>query len=557
MGHGIRRDANGSVELRPAITLFRSAIDRDWLLGLNRAMRISFPSWRSLWLGGLGLSLAFGIQAEVKLHPMFSDHAVLQRDLAVPIWGTASEGEKVTVEFAGQKRTTTAKNGRWRVDLRPMKASAKGGTLRASGPTNHVDINDVVVGEVWVASGQSNMEWSMAQSFQPETDIAASSNPNLRLFTVTKRRSAEPKLDLDYAPHAWAVASPDTVKRFSAVGYYFGRDLVAALKDVPVGMIHTSWGGSPAEAWMSVAALEADAEYRSKILAPYAESRANWEKSVAAWEKKKADATAKGEKFNEGRPWQPWQPGELYGGMLANIIPFGIRGAIWYQGESNAGRAWQYRRLFADMITNWRRDWGQGDFPFYAVQLAPWDKNRKRDLSVIAAEIGESDWAELREAQNYVAETLPKVGIAVITDVGDKDDIHPTRKGPVGERLARLARDEVYGEAILAYGPRLKSAQFEDEFVQLRFRDAGLGLTTLDGKPPTGFIVAGADKKWYPATATFQGNQTILLRSDSVPRPVAVRYGWNDHPLLNLVNSDDLPASPFRTDNWPVTTQGK
>jgi sialate O-acetylesterase len=215
---------------------------------------------------------------------MFSDHAVLQRDLAVPIWGTASEGEKVTVEFAGQKRTTTAKNGRWRVDLRPMKASTKGGTLRASGPDNHVDVNDVVVGEVWVASGQSNMEWSMAQSFQPETDIAASSNPNLRLFTVTKRRSAEPKLDLDYAPHAWAVAGPDTVKRFSAVGYYFGRDLVAALKDVPVGMIHTSWGGSPAEAWMSVAALEADAEYRSKILAPYAESRANWEKSVAAWE---------------------------------------------------------------------------------------------------------------------------------------------------------------------------------------------------------------------------------------------------------------------------------
>jgi sialate O-acetylesterase len=438
-----------------------------------------------------------------------------------------------------------------------MKASAKGGTLRASGPANHVDVNDVVVGEVWVASGQSNMEWSMAQSFQPEADIAASSNPNLRLFTVTKRRSAEPKLDLDYAPHAWAVASPDTVKRFSAVGYYFGRDLVAALPDVPVGMIHTSWGGSPAEAWMSVAALEADAEYRSKILAPYAESRANWEKSVADWEKKKADAMAKGEKFNEGRPWQPWQPGELYGGMLANIIPFGIRGAIWYQGESNAGRAWQYRRLFADMITNWRRDWGQGDFPFYAVQLAPWDKNRKRDLSVIAAEIGESDWAELREAQNYVAETLPNVGIAVITDVGDKDDIHPTRKGPVGERLARLARDEVYGEPILAYGPRLKSAQFEDEFVQLRFRDAGLGLTTLDGKPPTGFIVAGADKKWYPAIATFQGNQTILLRSDSVPRPVAVRYGWNDHPLLNLVNSDDLPASPFRTDNWPVTTQGK
>jgi sialate O-acetylesterase len=342
--------------------------------------------------------------------------------------------------------------------------------------------------------------------------------------------------------------------------------------DVPIGLIDNAWGGSAAEAWVRRDLLETNPHFKTlmdgwvikeKDLSS-AEAKAKYETALASWKAKAAEAKAAGKPFTVRAPQGPEQilsgqhrPGNLYNGVLLPVMGYGIKGAIWYQGESNAGRAWQYRRLFADMITNWRRDWGQGDFPFYAVQLAPWDKNRKRDLSVIAAEIGESDWAELREAQNYVAETLPNVGIAVITDVGDKDDIHPTRKGPVGERLARLARDEAYGEPILAYGPRLKSAQFENEFVQLRFRDAGLGLTTLDGKPPTGFIVAGADKKWYPATATFQGNQTILLRSDSVPRPVAVRYGWNDHPLLNLVNSDDLPASPFRTDNWPVTTQGK
>jgi len=506
---------------------------------------------------GFWFASLLALQAEVKLHPTFSDHAVLQRDLAVPVWGTAADGESVTVEFGGQKRTAIAKDGHWMVDLRPMRANASGSVLRASGPANTVELQDVVVGEVWVCSGQSNMEWSLSRSFQPEGDMASSANANLRLFTVTKRRSAEIKTDLDYAKHAWVAAGPDTVKNFSAVGYYFGRDLVAALKGVPVGIIHTSWGGSPAEVWMRLAVLEADSEYRAKIVAPGAENRAKWEKTVAAWEQRKADAANQGTAFTEGRPGQPWQPGELYSGMLANVIPYGIRGALWYQGESNAGRAWEYRRLFADMITNWRRDWGQGDFPFYAVQLAPWDKNRKRDLSAIAAEIGESDWAQLREAQNYVAATLPKVEVAVITDVGDKDDIHPSKKAPVGERLSRLARAQVYGEKIVAQGPRLKTAEFEDGLARLTFADTGSGLKTADGMAPIGFILAGADQKWHAATAQIENGKHLLLRSDAVPRPVAVRFGWNDYPVLNLVNSEDLPASPFRTDTWPVSTQGK
>ncbi len=505
-----------------------------------------------LWAGS-----AILLRAEVRIHPVFSDHAVLQRDLKVPVWGTANVGEKVTVEYGGQKVSTVARSGHWMVNLRPMRANAQGATLRVSGLFNTVELQDVVVGEVWVCSGQSNMEWPMSRSDQPDQDIAVSANANLRLFTVAKRRSPEIKSDLDYAPHAWVLASPKAVRDFSAVGYYFGRDLERALKGVPVGLIHTSWGGSPAEVWMRLQVLEENPEYRANIVDKFQESRTNWEKSVAAWEQRKSDAAAKGTAFNEGRPWQPWQPGELYAGMLANIIPYGIRGAIWYQGESNAGRAWEYRRLFADMIRNWRKDWGQGDFPFYAVQLAPWDKNRKRDPGVIASETVESDWAQLREAQNHVAATLPNVDVAVITDFGDKDDIHPTRKGPVGERLARLARAQVYGQNVVAHGPSLHGAEFEDEFVRLTFDNAGRGIRTSDGRSPQGFLVAGADQKWHLADATIEGSNALLVRSSEVARPVAVRYGWSDFPIVNVVNGEGLPASPFRTDTWPVSTQPK
>ena len=497
------------------------------------------------------------LQAAVRIHPLFTDHAVLQRDLNVPVWGTADTGEEVTVEYGRHRVRTVAKEGRWMVKLPPMKASTQGQTLRVKGPGNQVDVKDVVVGEVWVCSGQSNMEWSMAQSHKPDADIAASANSQIRFFTVTKRRSVEAKTDLEYAPHAWVMAGPETTRRFSAVGYYFGRDLAKALPGVPIGLIHTSWGGSPAEVWMRRAVLEDDAEYAAKIIAPAVKSQNAWAESVSAWEKRKADAAAKGTAFNEGRPGQPWNPGELYGGMIANLIPYGIRGAIWYQGESNAGRAWQYRNLFADMIRNWRRDWGQGNFPFYAVQLAPWDKNRKRDLAVIASEVGESDWAELREAQNHVAQTLPNVDVAVITDVGDKDDIHPGLKGPVGERLARLARAQVYGQDILAHGPRLQSAEFNDSEVRLTFKDTGTGLSTSNGADVHGFLVAGSDRRWYPARVQIRDANTLVLESSSVTRPKAVRYGWNDHPVLNLVNSDGLPATPFRTDSWPVSTQGR
>ncbi len=505
------------------------------------------------------LTLTLPVAAEVRLHPLFSDHGILQRGIRVPVWGTGDEGERVTVEFAGQKVSTTAHNGRWQVSLSPLKASNHGAVLKASGPANATEVTDVVVGEVWICSGQSNMEWPLSRSYQPEADIQASANPNLRLFTVAKRRSPEAKTDLDYAKHSWAVAGPDTVKNFSAVGYYFGRNLEEDLKSqgVPVGLIHTSWGGSPAEVWMSDSAIRANPSYARDLQEADAAAYLGYQKGLLAWETEKAAAVAKGEAFTKNRPFAPWQNSELYNGMIANLIPYAIKGAIWYQGESNAGRAWQYRELYGDMIKNWRRDWGQGDFHFYAVQLAPWDKSRRREMSVIASEVGDSNWAELREAQDFVAATVPNTGVAVITDVGDKDDIHPTRKAPVGARLALLARSKAYHEPVESSGPVVRTFTFVGGEALLDFSHVGSRLQTRDGLAPTGFSVAGEDHKFHAATARIRGKSEIVVQSSEVAKPVAVRYGWADYPVVNLRNGAGLPASPFRTDSWELTTQKK
>ncbi len=494
--------------------------------------------------------------AEVRVHPLFSDHTVLQQSKPVPVWGTGAEGESVTVEFADQKSSATAHNGRWMVRLNPMPASIDGRDLKITGPTNGVVLHDVVVGEVWLCSGQSNMEWPLSRSFQSTNVMATSANSQLRLFQVSKRRSPDVKLDLDYAPQKWVLAGPETVPGFSAVGYYFGRDLERSFHNakVPVGVIHSSWGGSPAEVWMSESALRGDPAYSKDIWTPGIENFEKWKTSVAKWDADAAAAKSRGETPKGNRPGQPWRPSELYNGMLANLMPYAIQGALWYQGESNAGRAWEYRRLFGDMIRNWRRDWEQGDFWFFAVQLAPWDKNRKRDLATIGAEVGNSDWAELRDAQNFVAQTVPNVGVAVITDLGDKDDIHPTKKAPVGERLALLARARAYKEKVEFSGPAVEQIKVHGGDIRLRFGHARGGLKTPDGQPLTGFTIAGADHQFHPAVARIDGTR-VIVSSPEVKTPLAVRYGWNDYPVVNLVNQAGLPASPFRTDDWPLTTQ--
>jgi len=502
--------------------------------------------------GGLAAALfsAAAVFADVKLPAVFSDHMVLQREKPIAVWGWAEDGEKVTVQLGKDEVSTEAKNGKWKVLLSPLKAGGPH-KLKVQGK-NQVEFNDVLVGEVWLASGQSNMEWPLKLSFEPQEAIAKSANDKIRLLTVPKLKANEPAQDIKAQ---WVECSPTTVSNFSAVAYFFGRDLQKAL-GVPVGLVHTSWGGSPAEGWMREEVMAENQLYKAEVLDSYVDQAKSAQAAIEKWEAEKTDLEKEGKKITRNRPVMPfWKPAELYNGMIAPLIPYTIRGAIWYQGESNAGRAWQYRNLFADMIANWRNDFGQGDFPFLLVQLAPWDKNKKRDISEIAKEPVESDWAELREAQLWSTKVLPNVGMAVITDVGDKDDIHPTKKEPVGARLALAARTIAHGEKITAAGPTYRDITIEGDKAILSFDDIGRGLEARGGDLK-GFAIAGADRKFVWATAEIKGDR-VIVSNPNVPNPVAVRYGWADYPVVNLFNKNGIPATPFRTDSFPMTTGPK
>ena len=477
------------------------------------------------------LALVLSARADVRLPALFSDNLVLQQNMRVPVWGWADEGEEVTVRFRGKTVSTKAKGGKWMVQLSRLKAGGPD-DLAIEG-RNKIQLKNVLVGEVWICSGQSNMELPLKSSFESTNDIAACSNPKLRLFLVAKAKANAPA---ENVKAQWKECNPETVPGFSAVAYYFGRNLQQA-RQVPVGLIGTYWGGSPAEVWMSQQTLESNPEYKRDILGSYAEALRKAESSGA----KKQPAG--------------WKPTELYNGMIAPLIPYGIKGAIWYQGESNAGRAQQYRTLFADMIRNWRRDWGQGDFTFLAVQLAPWDKGKKRTLEAITEKPGDSDWAELREAQLLTTKTLPNVGMAVITDVGDKDDIHPTKKEPVGARLALAARGIAYAEKTDYSGPIYKKMQVKGAQSLLSFEHTDGGLETRGGEL-TGFAICGPDKKFVWANAEIHGDK-VAVSSPQVSQPVAVRYGWSDFPVVNLWNKAGLPATPFRTDDFPMVTATK
>jgi sialate O-acetylesterase len=499
------------------------------------------------------LALAFwsavAARADVKLPAVFSDHMVVQRDKPIAVWGWADDGEKVTVQLAGQEASTEAKAGKWQVFLPKLQAGGPH-SLKVQGK-NEIEFRDVLVGDVWVCSGQSNMEWPLRASFQPQETIANSANNKIRLLTVPKLKANEPGQDFK---GLWVECNPANTPNFSAVAYFFGRDLQKAL-NVPIGLIHTSWGGSPAEVWIRQEVLANNPLYKAEILDPYSDQVKRVEADIQTWEAERADSEKEGKKMTRNRPGLPWKPTELYNGMIAPLVPYSICGAIWYQGESNAGRAYQYRSLFADMIANWRADFGQGDFPFLLVQLAPWDKSKKRELAEITKEPGESDWAELREAQLWSTKVLPNVGMAVITDVGDKDDIHPTRKEPVGARLALAARKIAHGEKIVFSGPTYQSLAIDQNKAILRFENVGSGLDS-HGEKLQGFAIAGADRKFVWADAQIQGD-TVVVSSPGVPRPVAVRYGWADFPVVNLFNKEGLPATPFRTDSFPMITGPK
>ncbi len=486
------------------------------------------------WFAALGAMLLLGpsaARADVKLPGLISENMVIQQKAPVHLWGWADEGETVTVRFVGREASTTARNGRWAVTLKPAPSAGGPFTLTIAGK-NTITLNNVLVGEVWVCSGQSNMEWPLSASFEPQTHIAAATNPQIRLLTVPKVRSGAPRDDV---AANWQECTPQTVADFSAVGYFFGRDLHKALK-VPIGLIDSSWGGTPAEAWTRAAVLEGHPDLRSltgsyrRALSGYYTARLNHAAAVAK---------AKAENQPAPRePGRPWKPGELYNGMIAPLLPYRIRGVIWYQGESNAGRAAQYRTLFPAMIQNWRDDWNIGTFPFLAVQLAP--------FMAIQPQPTESSWAALREAQLHAAKVLPKVGLAVITDVGEENDIHPRKKEPVGARLALAARKLAYNENIVHSGPVYRSMRVVGDRAVLSFDHVGGGLEAR-GDKLTGFAVLGPDNQWVWADAKINGN-TVEVSAPGVSRPVAVRYGWANYPVVNLWNKDGLPATPFRTD---------
>lgn len=462
--------------------------------------------------------------AEVSLPAIFSDGMVLQRHKPVTIWGTAEAGAEVTVRFGGQERSATADGeGRWRVSLAAMEASSEGRGLRVAAGGEVIELADVLVGEVWIGSGQSNMEWTMNQ-ISADEDIAAAADEGLRLFTVQRGVAEEPRGDMR-ASASWRAASAESVRPFSAVAYYFGQVLRRELEgDVPVGLIVSAWGGTPAEAWTPLDALEAEPR-----LSPLLE---RWGNQI--------DNDA-------GQANSPHRPANLYNAMIAPMTDLSLRGVIWYQGESNVPRAAQYRTLFPLMIESWRQAFGQGDFPFLFVQIAPFRYHEawNRDPA---------DAAELWEAQMLTLKSVANTGMAVTTDISQVDDIHPVNKVDVGRRLARWALAYTYNMDVVPSGPIYTHHAIEGEAVRLHF-DYAAGLRSSDSQALTHFTVAGRDGEFHPATAEIDG-ETIVVRSEQVGEPIAVRFAWHDSAEPNLVNGVGLPASPFRTDSLPLGTRG-
>ncbi len=499
-----------------------------------------------------GLSHA---HAEVKLPAIFGDHMVLQQNQSNRIWGWADPAEGVTVAIGQQLKSAKAgPDGKWLTELEPIPAGGPY-TLTVKGK-NEVRIEDVLIGEVWVCSGQSNMEWPVSSAYDPDLEIRTAKYPKVRLITVPRVGTQEPQYDFN---GKWEPCSPDTVGGFSAVGYFFGRLLHQTL-DVPIGLIDNAWGGSACEAWIRRDLMASDERYTA-LLERWAQTEKSYDhqKATAEYQVRLADWKALEEKAKaEGQPppQRPQQPGNpltgnarpsnIYNGMVKPILGYGIRGVIWYQGESNAGRAYQYRSLFPLMIRSWRDEWKAGDFPFYWAQLA--------DFRDEKPEPGESDWAELREAQTMTMSALPNTGQAVIIDLGEAQDIHPRNKQDVARRLARWALARDYGVPIVYRSPLYRSMEKQGSKILLTFDHVGGGLKTFDAREPQGFAIAGSDREFAWAKASITGSDKIEVWSDQVADPVAVRYAWADNPVNNLRSREGLPVTPFRTDDWPGIT---
>lgn len=527
---------------------------------------------------------AFADAADLRFAKIFTDHCVLQREMSVPVWGWTEPGSQVTVEFAGQKETATADgNGKWLIRLDPMKASRQSRELTVSSAGQSLTLKDVLVGEVWLCSGQSNMGLAISKAKGGKEAVANADLPHFRMFRVKQNPMYEPGADVD---GDWFPCSPKAFedgRDFSAVGFFFGRQLLKSL-DCPIGLIGSYVGGSPVEAWMSEKALtafpagiakrseafkrlnafqqardamgEAMVEHAPKLAAWKAELAArneNHRKDLAAWQAAVRKAREAKEPLPE-RPKpaalsrRPLEPNRyphhatvLFRGMIEPLIPYAIRGTIWYQGEANCypRRAEEYATSFPLMIEDWRQRWGRGEFPFLFVQLPNFAK-------------GKVDWMTLRESQRQALGKVPNSGMAITIDVGDPNDLHPADKAPVAHRLALLARNRVYGEDVVSSGPLIESAErMENGEVRLAFRHTGSGLHALDATEPGGFEVAGSDGKFVAARARIDGD-SVIVRSEETT-PLHVRYAWspNPFPAANLYNAEGMPASPFSIEIQP------
>lgn len=470
----------------------------------------------------LALLLAsFQMFSQISLPTMFTDNMVIQQKSNNPIWGKAKPNSKVTVKTSWNNKEYIAesdKEGNWKTAIETPSAGGPY-TIKISNNRKSTELKNVMVGEVWICSGQSNMEWPVGDFGKVanyEEEIRNAKYPNIRLLQVEKNTSDQPLQEIKAAGNGWQECSPETIDKFSATAYFFGRNLHENL-DIPIGLINTSWGGTVAEAWTSEESLSQLPEFVERI-----------------------------EDFNNKNyandPGNPNHPTTLYNAMIAPIVPYGIKGAIWYQGESNDSRAYQYQTLFPLMISDWRTKWGY-DFPFYYVQLANFMEMNDEPV--------ESNWAELREAQLKTL-NLDNTGMAVIIDIGDAKDIHPKNKQDVGKRLALQALENTYNQNIVGSGPIYQSYKIENGGIRIYFEENKSKLK-VKGNEIKGFSIAGPDKKFYWADAKIENNE-VVVSSPHVKFPMAVRYAWSNNPECNLYNDKDLPASPFRTDDWPGLT---
>ena len=483
----------------------------------------------------------------VKPNSLFSNGAVFQRGVDVPVWGTADKGEKISVEFNGQKVETVSVDGKWIVKLKPMKENSTPQNLTIIG-NNTVIVSDILVGEVWVCSGSSNMERQLGLRGGQKPILNwlmeaqdAKNYPQIRQY-ATRGYSGETKTD--DTKSKWVICDTLSVKSFSSVGFFFARALTQEMK-VPVGLIFSAWGGTSAEKWTSRAALEGNPllksiveDYDKKILdftAAMAKFKLNEDSLLTKWKLDTLAARAAIKNLPR-KPMAPNDPkkstecGGLFNGMISPLIPYAMKGVIWYQGESNNGRHIQYQTLFPTMIADWRKNWNIGEFPFLFVQVAPY-----KAMS-----------PEIREAQLISWQKMPNTAMVVTVDCGDSADIHPINKKPVGERLALAAKALAYKQNVIYSGPLYRTMKVQGAEIELSFDYVGKGLVAK-GKELTDFMIAGSDNKFVAAKAIIKGD-CIIVSSDKITTPVAVRMGWSNVPHVNLFNQEGLPASPFRTD---------